>query len=88
VDDFVARVSRRRLGLILLIAAGFVLLGLWMGGVFGPSPETRRYSAEASFVIGWVTVVFFGSAAIVALRMLFDAGEQLRIGPAGIRYRP
>jgi hypothetical protein len=75
------------MGLILLIAAVFVLLGLWMGGLFGPIPETRRYPAHASVVIGWFNVIFFGLAGIIALPRLFDAGEQLRISPAGIRYR-
>jgi hypothetical protein len=85
MDDFVALPSRSRIALLTLGAVAFVAAGLWMGGVFGPPPPSRRYSPELVFLIGWVSVVFFGFCGVMGLRRLFDGREQLRIGSAGIR---
>lgn len=86
MTDFVAYPSRGRIALLVLAAFGFVLIGLWMAGMFGPVPASRRYSPETTVAIGWVCAVFFGACAVGWGRRLFESGEQLRIGPAGIRW--
>jgi hypothetical protein len=88
MEDFIAYPSRTRLVLLGLGAAAFVALGLWMGGVFGPPPESDRYSASTIFAIGWICVVFFGLCGAAAIKKLFDPGEQLRIGRSGILTTP
>lgn len=86
--DFVAFPSRWRIMLLLLGSAAFVVAGLWMGGVLGDPPASRRYSALAVSIVGWFSVVFFGLCGAAAIKGLFDTKEQLRIGPAGIRSLP
>lgn len=88
MEDFVARSSRWRLALLLLAAAAFVAGGLWMGGAFGPAPESSRYPAEFTFVLGWFCAIFFGLCGIMAAKSLFGASEPLRIGPVGVRWTP
>jgi len=86
--DFVAYPSRWRIALLILLAATFVTLGLWMVGVFGAPPNSRRYPAAVIFVVGWFSVFFFGLCGIVGVKKLFDTSEQLRIGPTGVRWTP
>ena len=88
MEDFVAYPSRRRLALLALGAVTFVAAGLWMGGAFGSPPDSRRYSEPAMFAIGWFGVVLFGACGLVAGKKLFENGEQLRIGSAGVRWAP
>jgi hypothetical protein len=88
MEDFIAYPSRMRLVLLGLGAAAFVVLGLWMAGIFGPPPDSDRYSASTIFALGWICVVFFGLCGGAAIKKLFDAGEQLRIGRSGIRSTP
>jgi hypothetical protein len=40
------------------------------------------------FAVGWFSVVFFGACGIAAAKKLFGAGEQIRIGPTGVRPSP
>ncbi len=37
-------------------------------------------------IIGWSVILFFGRCVIVLTRRLFEGGEQVRIGKAGIRF--
>ena len=65
------------------------MLGLWIVGVFGPPPTPSwRYSATGAVVLGWIGIALFGLCGLFALRGLFETREQLRIGPAGIRWAP
>jgi hypothetical protein len=86
VQDFVAYNSRGRLAFLLLIAAGFVILGLWFAGVFGPLQFKRGYSADQAVLIGWLCVVIFGLGGIAILGRMLRSGDELRIGPQGICY--
>jgi hypothetical protein len=85
MDDFVAYPSRSRVAVLALGSAVFVAGGMWMGGAFGPPPSSSRYSPEFEFVLGWLSVAFFGLCGVVWVKRLFDGREQLRIGSAGIR---
>lgn len=85
MDDFVAYPSRPKIALLTLGCVTFVAGGLWMAGVFGPPPPSRRYSPELVFAIGWSTTVFFGLCGVMGVVRLFNGREELRIGPAGIR---
>jgi hypothetical protein len=80
-DRFVARNSPSRLALMVLGAAAFVALGLWLAGLFGPPPKPGREW------LGWLASVFFGFAGIVGARRLFDRSDQLVIDRNGIFWR-
>jgi hypothetical protein len=84
-EDFVAQASRWRLALLFVGCAAFVSIGIWMGGVFGVPPESRRYSPEVVFALGWFCALFFGLCAAIAFVRLIRGGEQLRIGTDGVR---
>lgn len=88
MPDFVAYSSRWRVTLLILAAAAFVGTGLWMAGVFGAPPGSRRYPAALMVAIGWFGVIFFGLCGVVAIKKLLDTGEQLRVGPSGICWTP
>lgn len=85
MDDFVARPSPWRLGLLILLAAGFVTLGLSMVGAFGPVTPSARHSVRYLNTVGWAAILFFGLCGIVCIGQLFDRSERLRIGAGGIR---
>jgi hypothetical protein len=87
-EEFIAFPSPWRIALLTLAAGIFVALGLWMVGVFGPPPESPRYSREMTIAIGWAGIIFFGLCGAVGVRRLFDGREQLRIGSGGIRSVP
>ena len=88
MEDFVAYPSRRRIALIGLGAVAFVAIGLWLIGAFGSPPVSRNHSAAVTSLAGWTCVVFFGLCGVISLKKLFDTGEQLRIGPTGVRSTP
>ena len=69
-------------------SAGFVALGLWLGGAFGPPFAPSLNSLSREFVVGWLSAIFFGFCFVIAVKRLFDKGEQLRIGAAGVRWAP
>ena len=87
MGDFVGYNSRWRLALLLLGSFSFVVLGLWMGGIFGVPPHSHRYPDGEIFVIGWFGVLFFGLCGVAIIKKFFDPREQLRIGPAGVSCR-
>ena len=78
---FVARPSRVRQALILLVGIGFVLLGAWLAGLITPAyPPGREW-------IGWASMAFFGPISLLHVRRLFETDDIVRIGPSGIWYR-
>jgi hypothetical protein len=83
VTPFEARNSPWRIALLLVVALAFVVLGAWMIGAFGRAPD-HRFKTQA---IGWVSVVFFGLAAILVTRRLFDTDVEIRIDANGIYWR-
>ncbi len=88
MEEFVAYSSRQRTACLFLGSLAFVALGLWMLGAFGPAPTSARYPAVLFPVVGWVSILFFGLAAAVWGRRLFDRKAQLSIGAAGILSAP
>jgi hypothetical protein len=88
MDDFMAYNSRWRVALLLLGCVAFVMLGLWMAGIFGEPPNSRRYSPGFLFVVGWSSVLLFGVFGLAGVRKFFDASVQLEIGTSGIRWSP
>lgn len=89
MKEFRAYYSRWRMGLLVLAALGFVLVGLWMAGVLGEGPDpssgSRRISPELVPYVGWLCVIFFGMCLLVIARRFFDDSAQVEIGRAGIR---
>ena len=85
-ESFVAYPSRWRRALLALLGLGFVTLGLWMVGSFGPVPTSSRYPYTETLIIGWACLIFFGLCTIAIVSKLFETGEQLRIDAEGIRY--
>lgn len=86
MEDFVAYSSRWRLSLMALGSAGFVAAGLWLGGAFAPPFAPSLDSLSVEFVTGGLGAIFFGLCFVIAVKRLFDRGEQLRIGAAGVRW--
>jgi hypothetical protein len=80
-DRFVARNSPLRLSLLLLAAIVFVALGLWVAGVFGPSPKPGREW------FGWLAILFFGFAGVKGAQRLSDRSDQMVIDRNGIFWR-
>ncbi|WP_354073595.1 STM3941 family protein [Brevundimonas sp. 1080] len=87
MNDFVAYTSRSRI--VSLVARGliFVTLSLWLIGVFGTPPDSRRYSPVLTPFIGWGGLLFSVTATALWLRNFFERREMVRIGPAGIMVR-
>jgi hypothetical protein len=86
MEEFVAHHSRARLALLLLAAVLFVAGGLWMAGMFGDPPTSRRYSPEVVKFVGWACLAFFGLCAVVIARRMFEGGDALRIDRTGITF--
>lgn len=80
-DAFVARNAPVRVLLLAALAAGFVAIGLWIVGAFGPAPD------DAPRWAGWLSIAFFGPGCVLILARLFQPSEQLRIDRDGIRWR-
>lgn len=80
-DRFVARNSRFRLLLLILLAIGFVVAGAWIAGLFGPPPRAGREWA------GWLSMFFFGLCAVIAVPRLFDRSDQIVIDRNGVFWR-
>lgn len=87
-DELVAYSSPWRMALLILGAILFVALGLWMVGLFGEVPQSRRWSPEIIWIIGWASILFFGAAAIFGIRRAFDRDIQLRVSDQGIYWKP
>lgn len=83
---YVANYSRMRLVLLGLASVGFVIGGLWMAGLFGEVPASRRLGPEMTQLVGWVAVVFFGFCGFVIVRQFLRAGEAFRIDAGGITH--
>ena len=88
METFIAYNSRWRLSAILFGVLGFVTLGMWMAGVFGVVPSSRRYSATLLVVIGWFCIVFFSVCGVATFRKIFDERPQLTIDSSGVLWTP
>ena len=83
-DEFIANASRWKLALFSLGSLGFVLLGLWILGVFGEAPERARNSPIFGASFGILATVFFGFCFFAISRQFIGGGELLRINASGI----
>ena len=81
MGNFRAYNSGWRLALAFLVGVGFVVLGLWIAGVFGelhgpqPGSHRRRYSLLLAipgfnFAFGWFCALLFGWKALGVLKKL------------------
>jgi len=80
-DRFVARDSPWRLSLLLLAAFACVALGLWIAGLFGPSPKPGMEW------FGWLAAFFFALAPFRIVPRLLDRSDQMIIDRNGIYWR-
>lgn len=79
--SFVANAAPSRLLLLVVGAAAFVVLGIWIAGIAGAPPEPGREW------IGWLSIVFFGLCAALGLRRVFDSSEQVKISRSGVYFK-
>ena len=80
-DRFVARPSPWRIVLLLAGAAGFVVLGAWIAGLFGPPPRPGREW------IGWAALLFFGLCGAMGVFRLFDRDDQIVVDAGGLYWK-
>lgn len=81
-DAFEARYSKLRVLLLMVGAAGFVILGAWVAGLIGETPRPDRAW------LGWIAIIFFGFCLIAIGRRLFDDDVQLRVDRHGLMSKP
>lgn len=86
MDDFVAHTSRWRTALIIAGSLGFVAIGIWMAGLVGPVPVSRRAGPLMTEFWGWLCILFFGMCAVAGAKLWWTNAERLRIGRSGIRW--
>ncbi|WP_226633745.1 STM3941 family protein [Novosphingobium profundi] len=86
MDDFVAHTSRWRAALIVATSLGFVAIGIWMAGLVGPVPVTRRAGLLMTEIWGWFCILFFGMCAIGGAKLWWTNAERLHISRSGIRW--
>lgn len=90
MPDFVAYHSRWRLALLFALAAGFMVIGAMLAGLWGELPELansrrgRRLPPELVPYVGWLCLVFFGLCAAAIGKKFFDGEAQLIININGI----
>lgn len=83
LPPFEARNSRWRLALLTLLSVGFVALGLWMIGAFGPDhPQGIK-----PLVFGWLAIVFFGACGVAGLIRMRNTDVIMRVDPHGIWWK-
>ena len=85
MDEFIARVSPWRIVLLSGACLMFVVGGLWMAGIFGEPPPSRRFSPDMGVAIGWFIAAFFGLALFAIARKLFGEREILVLNTQGLR---
>ena len=88
---FEAHVSRKRMGVIVLLALGFAAVGLWFVNVAEELSQSIRFvffrDPFILRVFGWVAMLFGIAGAVIAFRQLFRTGPVIEIDTAGIRWR-
>lgn len=76
------RKARWKSALSVLGSIAFVAAGVFMA--FGPIRETTRYSPEIIRLVGWVCVLFFGAAGLMACLNLVRPTEVV-LSPEGFQ---
>ena len=80
-DRFVARPSPLRILLLIALALGFVVLGVWIAGLLGPAPRPGKEW------VGWAALLFFGLAAVMGVWRLFDRSDQIVVDGDGLCWK-
>lgn len=86
-EALVIPASRTKTFFLLVIALGFVALGLWFLSLDREVIEARDRYNNPLFIygIGWATVLFFGLAAVAIAWRLISAKPALVLDDQGIR---
>ena len=71
-------ISVRKLILLFLGSVAFVIIGIWIAGVFDLPPKLGKEWA------GWLSIAFFGPCSVVIFFRLFDDDDQVSISSQGI----
>lgn len=87
MNDFVAYPSRRRILSLIALGLIFVALSLWLIGLFGTPPASKRFSPFLTPFVGWGGLLFSATATAFWIRHFFERREMVRIGPAGVMVR-
>jgi hypothetical protein len=85
-DETIIEQSKTKIMLLLLGACAFVAAGVWMFSLDAASIQSRRSFNDPVFVhgLGLVSIVFFGSLGLYALKKLFDKEPALVFNNSGI----
>jgi hypothetical protein len=85
-DEIIIKLSKMKIGLLLLAASAFVAAGIWMLSLDDASIQSRRRFNDPVYVrgLGIVSIVFFGACGLVALKKLFDKRPGLVFNNSGI----
>jgi hypothetical protein len=85
-DETIIEVSKTKIVLLLLGAAAFVAIGIWMLSLDDASIRSHRRFNDPLYVhgLGVVSIVFFGSCGLYALKKLFDKKPGLVFNSSGI----
>lgn len=71
-EQLIARVSKGRTLFLLLIAAGFVAVGIWfVGNAEAIAASSRRALLADPMrvrIFGWVAILFFGGGGVIIAR--------------------
>lgn len=99
MNEFVARTQPLKVLLGILIALGFVAIGIWMTGIMDkpvtppaandlmiyPLPQTSsRYPDWFVKPMGWVSIILFGGFAVIGAVRLTNPADHLRINRMGV----
>lgn len=84
-DETIIRLGKTKLLLYLLGASAFVAAGIWMFSLDDASIQSRRSFNDPMYVhgLGLVSIVFFGSLGLYALKKLFDREPALVFNNSG-----
>jgi hypothetical protein len=85
-DETIIALSKKKIALLLLGASAFVAAGIWMLSLDGASIQSRRGFNDPAHMrgLGLVSIVFFGSCGLFALKKLFDGKPALVFNNSGI----
>jgi hypothetical protein len=85
-DETIIALGKTKIALLLLGACVFVAVGIWMFSLDDASIQSRRRFNDPVYVhgLGLVSIVFFGSCGLYALKKLFDKKPALIFNNSGI----
>ena len=83
--DFVVGPSKIDVGLRVIACLFFALCGCWLAELFGSVPNIDSRAPANTMVVGWIAIAYCGLLTARWTLRILRTGEQLRIGPDGIR---